>query len=151
MTTQFGDLQRLHLAVQQQMDVVVFTVLGHDAGAQTMTRLYSSHPREFEVGDTKRTDRGVSPEWVTACLAGQEPHLASTAADVARIFTDFRLIYSLGCGSCINAPVIHEGMTLGVLNILGPENAYGQREVQAAARLASQSVMAVQWAHGTRP
>jgi len=69
---------------------------------------------------------------------------------VARVFTDSALIRSLSCGSSINAPIVKGGVTLGVLNILGSKNAYGQREVQTAARLAARSAAAVTVAMGDR-
>jgi len=149
-TTEFADLHQLHHAVQVELEVKLFTVLGVSDEGRTMTRLYSSHLREYPVGSTKRTATDVSPEWVSACVGRQQPYLAVTAADVARVFTDSALIRSLGCGSSINAPVVEGGVTLGVLNILGLENAYGQREVQTAARLAARSAAAVTVAMGDR-
>jgi GAF domain-containing protein len=143
MPSQFADLQQLHQSVKTEMDVTLFTVLGITHRGRTMTRLYSSHPHDYPVGSTKSIDGDVSPEWVSACLEHQQPYLAVTPTNVARIFADSALIRSLGCAASINAPVVEDGVTLGVLNILGPENAYGEREVHTAARLAARSAMAV--------
>ncbi len=45
-------------------------------------------------------------------------------------FPDHALIESLGCGSCINIPVIAFGRMLGTMNVLDRENAYDDRTVE---------------------
>ncbi|WP_405652737.1 GAF domain-containing protein [Streptomyces sp. NBC_00019] len=53
------------------------------------------------------------------------------------------LIEGLGCGSIINVPVIADGRTLGVLNILDAEATYDDDAVVVAESLAPPAVSAL--------
>ena len=48
----------------------------------------------------------------------EQPYLGPDPAAVAAVFEDHDLIASLGCGAVVNVPVIDNGDTLGVLNLL---------------------------------
>ncbi|WP_328745594.1 GAF domain-containing protein [Streptomyces sp. NBC_00285] len=59
------------------------------------------------------------------------------------IFADHDLIEGLGCGSIIHVPVIADGRTLGVLNILDAEATYDDDAVVVAESLAPPAVSAL--------
>ena len=51
-------------------------------------------------------------------------------------FPDHDLIFSLGAGAVLNAPIRHEGRRLGTMNCCGVANGYGAQEVENAKILA---------------
>lgn len=123
------DLQAVEEAVRAEVGFRLFTVLVFRDGARTMERLHSSRPVEYPVGGRKDVGRDVAKDWLDACLVGQVPFFGRTSEDVRRIFADASLIESLGCGSIINAPVLHSGRTVAALNVLDAEGAYGDDDV----------------------
>ena len=46
--------------------------------------------------------------------------MANTKEDLAKIFFDHELIWSLGCGSVINLPIVIGGQVVGTLNASMP-------------------------------
>jgi hypothetical protein len=139
-----GTLAEIHRAVQTETGVRLFTVLAFTDGGRTMHRIYSSHPHEYPVGGRKDVTRDVAADWIARCVTEQAPYFGRTSDDVRRVFADSALIESLGCGSIINAPVVRDGLTIGALNILDAEGAYGDDDVEKALAIASRAVDAVE-------
>jgi GAF domain-containing protein len=73
---------------------------------------------DYPVSGTKPLTRDG---WYDFCITGQQVFVANTTPEFARYFFDHALITSLGLGSCINIPVIHEGTVLGTVNLLAEE------------------------------
>lgn len=133
-------LAEIHRAVQAETGAKLFTVLAFTDGGRTMHRIYSSRPQEYPVGGRKDVARDVAADWLARCVSEQAPYFGRTRDDVRRVFADSALIESLGCGSIINAPVVRDGVTIGALNILDAEGAYGDDDVEKALVIASRAV-----------
>jgi hypothetical protein len=56
--------------------------------------------------------------------------------DIRWAFFDHELIASLGCGSCMNLLVIHDGVLLGTINMLHEEGYYSEADLAVAAPFA---------------
>ncbi|WP_410571153.1 GAF domain-containing protein [Amycolatopsis sp. cmx-4-61] len=120
--------------VRAELGVRLFTVLAWIPERRALRRVHSSHPAQYPVGGEKTVE--VAAGWLERCITAQEPYFGPDRAAVREIFADHELIESLGCGSIINVPVVADGRTLGVLNILDAEGAYDEDSVQVAQALA---------------
>ncbi|RSM79701.1 GAF domain-containing protein [Amycolatopsis sp. WAC 01375] len=114
--------------------VRLFTVLAWVPERRALRRVHSSHPDEYPVGGEKTVE--VAAGWLERCITGQEPYFGPDSAAVREIFADHELIDRLGCGAVINVPVVADGRTLGVLNILDAEGSYDDDSVAVARSLA---------------
>lgn len=132
-------LESLYQVVQEHLGVRLFTVLAFRDHGAVMERIFSSHPAEYPPGGRKVVARDVAPDWLATCLTEQVPFFGRTPEDVDRIFKDSGLIRSLGCGSIINAPIVHRGTTVAALNILNAEGTYTDDDVAIAVDIARSS------------
>ncbi|HEY3471372.1 MAG TPA: GAF domain-containing protein [Amycolatopsis sp.] len=127
--------------VRAELGVRLFTVLAWVPERRALRRVHSSHPAEYPVGGEKTVE--VAAGWLERCIVGQRPYFGPDRAAVREIFADHELIEGLGCGSIINVPVVADGRTLGVLNILDAEGAYDEGSVAVAESLAPLAVPAL--------
>jgi hypothetical protein len=97
----------------------LFTITTQDEAAGVTRRAYSSNPLDYPVSGTKPLTRDG---WYEFCIIGQQVFVANTTPEFARYFFDHALITSLGLGSCVNIPVVHEGTVLGTVNLLAEEH-----------------------------
>ena len=111
----------------------LFTLLEWAPRTNDVERLYSSRPQEYPL--SRRKPMGPT-EWGALVLKGKQNWIGRTAEDMRWAFPDHELIASLGCAACINAPVLWDGEVLGVVSVLGPENAYDDRDLEALVALA---------------
>lgn len=106
----------------------LFTVTTQDLAAGLARRAYTSHPVEYPVSGTKPLTRDG---WYDFCITGQQTFVANTAPEFARYFFDHELITSLGLGSCINVPVVHQGQVPGTINLLAEEQHFTPERLAA--------------------
>jgi hypothetical protein len=97
----------------------LFTITTQDEAAGVTRRAYSSNPVDYPVSGTKPLTRDG---WYEFCITGQQIFVANTTPEFARYFFDHALITSLGLGSCVNIPVVHEATVLGTVNLLAEEH-----------------------------
>ena len=76
-------------------------------------------------------------EWGERLMVRRRPWLGRNVEDIRWAFFDHALIESLGCGSCINAPVAAFGRVYGTLNVLDAPLAYDQAQVPVVEAIAS--------------
>lgn len=111
----------------------LFTVLKFIEATQEVERLYSSDLKAYPIGGRKQLatinkDHGA--------VARGEVFLAKDADAVRATFPDHALIFSLGIGSILNAPIRHGGRRLGTLNLSHEANWFGPAEIESAAIIA---------------
>ncbi|WP_327347018.1 GAF domain-containing protein [Streptomyces europaeiscabiei] len=127
--------------VRDATGVRMFTVLAWVPERRALRRVHSRHPVEYPVGGEKTVVVAVGRR--EECIAAQQPYFGPDRAAVREIFADHDLIEGLGCGSISNVPVIADGRTLGVLNILDAEGTYDDDAAVAAESLAPPAVSAL--------
>lgn len=135
-------------AAREQVGVRLFTVLAWDEATNALHRVYSSHPVEYPTGGQK-----VFPSeapWIRRVVIEQQPYLGGDPEAVAAVFEDHDLIASLVCGAVVNVPVVDDGETLGVLNLLDAEGSYSEASVSAAIPLAQGAIQPLRRWHGAR-
>ncbi|MET0605200.1 MAG: GAF domain-containing protein [Beijerinckiaceae bacterium] len=109
----------------------LFTLLYVD-GAE-VARIYSSNGKAYPVAGRKPMNQTA---WAEVVLHGKRPWLGRTMAEIRWAFFDHELIQSLGCGACINVPVIYDAAVIGTMNILDAEGAYDETSVAKVSHLA---------------
>ena len=115
-------------AVQRLFGHKLFTLLVVVNGGQEVERIYTSNAAAYPL--TGRKAMGPTP-WGDHVIKGLQPWHGRTMADIRWAFPDHALIESLGCGSCINIPVIVFGRMIGTMNVLDRAEAYDDTVVSA--------------------
>ena len=93
----------------------LFTVMTVDLAASLAKRVYSNHPTAYPVTGTKPIHHDA---WFDIVHGQRRSFVANTIIDIAKVFPDFELIQSLGCGSVINLPVVLKGDLVATINLL---------------------------------
>jgi hypothetical protein len=117
------------------------TISTIDVDEDRMIRVYSTDPESYPVGGRDEPLReGDEDHWYDRVVLQQQPWVSFDPAHLRANFADHELIESLGCGAIINVPVVHEGATIGSINLLNADGAYDQSSVDAAIVLAARIV-----------
>lgn len=109
---------------------VLLTTLKFVEADGVVERVHSSDPPSHPVGARKPLAK------LTESHGGSAIFLAATKADVERAFYDHALLFEMGIGSILNAPIRHAGRRLGTLNLCGADSQYGEQEIETATTLA---------------
>jgi hypothetical protein len=128
-------------ALYRQVDASVKALCGHKLftllfvveGGHEVERIYTSDPEAYPLAGRK--PMGPTP-WGKHVIDGRQAWHGRTMADIRWAFPDHALIESLGCGSCINIPVMAFGRLLGTMNVLDREEAYDDRTVEVLSLFA---------------
>jgi len=125
-------LAKVEELYQREVGAIIFTVMSADFDTGMSRRLYSNHPEEYPTSGYKQSAAG---KWNDLVFGEKKPYVANTIEEIATVFHDHELIQSLGCGSCINVPVVFQGSVLGTINILDKTGAYTPDKVERAMAL----------------
>jgi hypothetical protein len=106
----------------------LFTVMTVDLDAGLARRAFSDHPAEYPVTGTKPIQRD---EWFDIVHGQRRSFVANTIDEIAKVFPDYELIKSLGCGSVINLPVVLGDELAATINLLNAEHFYTPERVAA--------------------
>ena len=99
----------------------LFTLLAWRPETGEVARVHSSRPSEYPL----RARKPMGPtKWGAQVLHQGRPWLGRSAADIEWAFPDHALIASLGCASCLSAPVLWDGRVLGLAAVLDRADAY---------------------------
>lgn len=125
---------KMDALVRETVGYRLLTVLRFVEETQEVERLYSSDMKAYPVGGRKQL-KTINKDHSLA--ASGEIFLAANEEEVKHTFPDHGLIFSLGAGAVLNAPIRHAGRRLGTLNCCGIANSYGAKEIEAAKILAN--------------
>ena len=117
----------------------LFTCLLHHPAARESERRYTNQPGAYPVGGRKAVPESA---WAHRLFVEHEPYIGYTADAIREVFFDHALIASLGCASVLNVPVVHDGRTLGVLNLLHEARWYDEGDAPLAQVFAALAVPA---------
>ena len=112
----------------------LFTVMTVDMVHEMARRAYSSHPVDYPVSGTKPIHYD---SWFEIVHKQHRLFVANTIADIAKVFPDHEKIWSLGCGSVVNLPVIIDGQLAATINMLHEEHHYNPARVALIERYLS--------------
>jgi hypothetical protein len=122
----------LQALAQEAVGAKLFTVMQVDFEKDVAGRVHTSDPVSYAVSGTKPINR---TRWFDIVHVERRPFVANTIKEIAAVFPDHETIWSLGCGSVINLPVIIADELAGTLNLLHEEHYYTPGRVAAATRL----------------
>ena len=105
----------------------LFTVMTVDMEAGLARRAFTNYPIEYPASGTKPIHRD---SWFEIVHGQKRSFVANTINDIAKVFPDFELIESLGCGSVINLPVVLRGDLVSTINLLHAEHYYTAERVK---------------------
>lgn len=132
-------LTALDVAMGATIGHKLFTCLLHHPAARESERRYSNQPASYPVGGRKPVPDSA---WARRLFVEREPYIGYTADDIREVFFDHALIAALGCASVLNVPVVHDGRTLGVLNLLHEARWYDEADAPLAQVFAALAVPA---------
>ena len=104
----------------------LFTVMTVDMVKEEACRVYTSHPTQYPVSGTKPIHYD---DWFDIVHRQQKLFVANTIADIAKVFPDHEKIWSMGCGSVVNLPVVVDGNLAATINMLHEEHYYSDARV----------------------
>jgi hypothetical protein len=133
-TMKTGDAawEALRVLSQALVGGKLFTVMTVDWENERAGRVFTSHPEEYPVSGTKPIHYD---SWFDVVHRERKPFVANTIADIAKVFSDHELIWSLGCGSVVNLPIEIAGAMVGTVNLLDAEHFYTPDRVAMTAHL----------------
>lgn len=109
------------------------TLMRLDPETGESTRILSSHPDVYPLGGRKPLPQN---DWTRLVIDARQTFVANTPEAVARVLFDHEVIASLGCGACLNLPLVAAGRVVGTLNLLDAAGFFTPERVAAAERLA---------------
>ncbi len=118
---------RLYELVNKSIGIKLFTLTTFDIPNAEAQRVYSNMPKEYPVSGTKPIERSA---WTKVVLDRHESFVANNINDIAKVFSDYKLIDSLGCQSVCNLPIVLDGKLLGTVNCLDEENYFSSEKVK---------------------
>lgn len=119
----------------------LFTILVYDAPSATMARVYSTRPDINPVGGRKRV---TDSRWTRQVLNDGEIFRGSMRADIQSVFSDYAVLWGIGCESVLNIPVRSQGVTVGSLNLLDDAGRYDAVDPLVATLFAQLCVTTLQ-------
>ncbi len=127
-TMRHGDdaWQALRVLSETLVGAKLFTVLTVDWDNERAGRVFTSHPEAYPVAGTKPLHYD---SWFDVVHRERRPFVANTIAEIAKVFPDHDVIWSLGCGSVVNLPIEIAGEMVGTINLLHAENFYTPERV----------------------
>lgn len=121
---------------QEELGVILCTVSLISADRSRTQRIRTTHPVAYPAGGEKRLDPSqTSPRWFAEVVEGRQTFVGVDREAIREFFFDAEVIESLGCGSIINTPVVHDGATVGSVNFLAAEHALGAEHIDRALEL----------------
>ena len=115
----------------------LFTVLAYDEASSRLGRLHSNRLDINPVGGLKRVTQS---RWSDQVLRRGEIFVGSTREDIKSVFSEYEVLWSIGCESVLNIPVRKHGVTLGTLNLLGEAGLYDHADLGLALVFAQLAV-----------
>ena len=107
--------------------VKLFTVMETDLVNNIAQRSYTSDPQSYPASGCKPVERD---DWFNLVFTEQKAFVANTIDDIVKVFPDHELIWSLGCGSVVNLPIVIDGDAVGCINLLHEEHFYTKARLE---------------------
>lgn len=137
-------LAALEDLVMQVLPVRLYTVMTFDRDKGEAARIWTN-----SAAYPLKGRKPVEPnDWTAQVLDRHQPFIANTPDEIAAVFPDHALIATLGCGACLNLPVVVGDEVLGTLNLLDREGYFTASRLSAAQALRLPAAAALMVARG---
>ena len=124
----------------------LLTVLAPTPGGRVLTRLFSSNPEQYPLGDA---DRVEDTAWFRQLFGRGEPIIANDGPEIERWLPGFDVFFAeQGYGALANVPVIVSGRPVGLINMMGQAGHFSPERLAALRRqlpLAALAILAAAW------
>ena len=117
----------LHNLYATTVEFKLFTITAMDIEQGLAHRSFTSDPGAYPVSGTKPIQ---FDDWFDIVHHQQRLFVANTIADIAKVFPDHQKIWSLGCGSVVNVPIVVNANLVATVNILDVEHHYTPERVE---------------------
>jgi hypothetical protein len=111
----------------------LFTVMTVDMPNELARRQFTSDPVAYPASGSKPIQYN---RWFDIVHKQRQNFVANTIAEIATVFPDHETIWSLGCGSVVNVPVVIDNVLVATVNMLHEEHFYTPERVASTAHLA---------------
>ena len=118
--------KKLDVAIKKSVGHKLFTLMVVDKSGKYVERVYSNNKKIYPLLGTKPIPKNA---WTNRVIVNKKEFLGSNFNQIKKLFFDYEVIKSLGCGSIINIPIISNKKVLGTLNILHKENYYNKKSI----------------------
>ncbi|WP_062015356.1 GAF domain-containing protein [Gluconobacter japonicus] len=108
---------------------ILLTVLVYDAEMRTLRRIFSTRPDINPVGGTKPV---TESDWMKRVLGRGIPYIGYSREDLESVFFDHEVLWSIGCESVLNMPIVDAGKVLGSINMLHGPGWYSPEDIPTA-------------------
>ena len=133
-----GQPQTLYAALDRGLGKLIghklFTLMIFDERQRLVERVYSNQPKAYPVGGKKPYSASTIYDDL---LVRHRPCVLRDADDIKRSFADHKLILSLRCAASLHMPVVYDGRSLGIMNLLDKAGSYSDKHVAEAAPFAA--------------
>ena len=129
----------LEALVHETVGVKLFTLMEVDHKRGVARRNYSNMPEAYAVSGEKPIQDNL---WTAHVHGRHEIFVANSIKDISKVFPDHALIKSLGCESCMNIPIVVNGLLIGTLNCLHEAGHFTLSRVAAAENLKQAGALA---------
>ncbi len=141
-----------YVALEKEVDdtigIKLFTLMEIDRERAVARRSYSNRPDAYPTSGEKPLESGT---WSDNVQQNHQIFVANSIEDIADVFSDYALIQSLGCESCINIPIVIAGDVVGTLNCLHEAGHYTADKLALAESLKVTGALAFLMARHYRP
>jgi GAF domain-containing protein len=121
--------KELDRGLQDAFGHKLFTVLAYDASSGLLGRVYSTQQRINPVGGRKRVTKSA---WTKQVLEDGLVFRGATREDIQAVFSDYEVLWSIGCESVLNIPIRKQGVVIGSLNLLDSAGHYNEARIELA-------------------
>lgn len=139
--------QALEEVVQNTLGVKLFTIMEVDNKREVVWRSYTNMPDAYPLLGEKPKPKN---RWSDIVEGQKKTFVANSIDEIAEVFSDYELIQSLGCESCLNLPVFVDGKLRGTLNCLHESGYFTTEKVGAAETLKEAGTLAFLLAESIR-
>ena len=112
--------------------LITFTVIDHSL--KYVERVYTNNSKVYPLLGTKRLPKN---KWSQTVIKNKKNFLGKNKKDIKKLFFDYGVIFSLGCGSIINFLVKFNNIPIGTINVLDKEYKYKHNDVKKLDTISS--------------
>lgn len=130
----------LEARVKATVGAKLFTIMALDHENQLAWRCFSNMPEAYPTSAAKPM---IQDAWAAQVIDRKQPFVGNSIDALAEVFSDYPLIQSLGCESCLNIPIVIAGNVAGTLNCLHEAGHYTPERVRLAGGLMEAGALAL--------
>jgi len=105
--------------------LITFTVI--DDKLKYVERIYTNNSRIYPLLGRKKLPKN---KWSQQVIKNKKHFLGKNKKDIKKLFFDYQIIFSLGCGSIINFLVKFDNKPIGTINVLDKEFKYNNKDIK---------------------